>query len=65
VDKSFNGLQSQIEVEGFAIEVKRGGVLAMRPLVLHSSSAAQTPRHRRVIHIEYSATVLPEGLEWM
>ncbi|HVX09789.1 MAG TPA: phytanoyl-CoA dioxygenase family protein [Pirellulales bacterium] len=44
--------------------VGRGGALLMRPLLLHASSAATTPSHRRVIHIEYAAQDLPGGLEW-
>ena len=44
--------------------VKRGGVVLMRPLLLHSSSPASEPRHRRVIHLEFSAAKLPNGLEW-
>lgn len=45
-------------------EVPRGGVLAMRPLLLHASPPATTPRHRRVLHIEYAADDLPNGLQW-
>ena len=41
-----------------------GGVLLMRPLLLHASSAAMQPRHRRVIHVEFSADQLPEELSW-
>lgn len=41
-----------------------GDVLLMRPLLLHSSAAATTPAHRRVIHVEYTAYQLPGGLEW-
>jgi ectoine hydroxylase-related dioxygenase (phytanoyl-CoA dioxygenase family) len=44
--------------------VGKGGVLLMRPLLLHASSAAVRPTHRRVIHLEYSADTLPHGLEW-
>jgi Phytanoyl-CoA dioxygenase (PhyH) len=44
--------------------VRTGGVLAMRPLLLHASSPACNPRHRRVIHIEYAARELPGGLAW-
>lgn len=44
--------------------VPRGGALLMRPLLLHASSAARTPDHRRVIHLEYAADPLPGGLEW-
>jgi hypothetical protein len=44
--------------------VKRGGAMLMRPLLLHSSSAAVEPRHRRVLHFEYSSIDLPGGLRW-
>ena len=41
-----------------------GGVLLMRPLILHASAPATTPAHRRVLHVEYAATSLPDGFEW-
>lgn len=42
-----------------------GDVLLMRPLLLHASSAARSPAHRRVIHFEYaSAEPLPDGVRW-
>jgi ectoine hydroxylase-related dioxygenase (phytanoyl-CoA dioxygenase family) len=37
-----------------ACEVGRGGLLAMRPLLIHSSSKGQTAASRRVLHIEYA-----------
>ena len=37
--------------------VPRGGVLAMCPLLIHSSSKAQTDAPRRVLHIEYADTL--------
>ncbi|HET7456500.1 MAG TPA: phytanoyl-CoA dioxygenase family protein [Gemmatimonadaceae bacterium] len=43
---------------------ERGAVLAFRPLILHASSPAATPAHRRVVHIEFAADELPEPLEW-
>jgi ectoine hydroxylase-related dioxygenase (phytanoyl-CoA dioxygenase family) len=45
-------------------EVPKGGVLLMRPLLLHASSPAESPRHRRVLHLEYATQKLPNGLEW-
>ena len=36
--------------------VPKGGAVAMRPLVVHSSSRSQTDRSRRVLHIEYAAS---------
>jgi ectoine hydroxylase-related dioxygenase (phytanoyl-CoA dioxygenase family) len=44
--------------------VPRGGVLLMRPLLIHASSPARKPIHRRVIHVEYAACHLAPGLEW-
>lgn len=41
-----------------------GDVLALRPLLLHASSPALSPSHRRVIHIEYARHPLPHGLQW-
>ncbi len=34
--------------------VPRGGILAMRPLLIHASSKAETGAPRRVLHIEYA-----------
>jgi ectoine hydroxylase-related dioxygenase (phytanoyl-CoA dioxygenase family) len=44
--------------------VPKGGVLLMRPLLLHASSPAKRPCHRRVLHLEYAAEPLPPGLRW-
>jgi ectoine hydroxylase-related dioxygenase (phytanoyl-CoA dioxygenase family) len=44
--------------------VPRGGALLMRPLLLHASSPAREPTHRRVIHIEFAGCHLAPGLEW-
>lgn len=45
-------------------EVSKGGVLLMRPLLLHSSSPSKNPSHRRILHIEYGSHELPNGLQW-
>lgn len=45
-------------------EVPKGGALLMRPLLLHASSPALKPAHRRVLHIEYATRELPHGLKW-
>jgi hypothetical protein len=44
--------------------VRCGGVVAMCPLLLHASAPAHAVGHRRVIHIEYAAEDLPNGLDW-
>ena len=41
-----------------------GDLLIMRPLLLHASSPAVEPAHRRVVHIEYAVDELPPPLEW-
>jgi ectoine hydroxylase-related dioxygenase (phytanoyl-CoA dioxygenase family) len=45
--------------------VGRGGALLMRPLLLHASSRAKSPRHRRVLHLEFAARPLPGTAKWM
>lgn len=44
--------------------VSRGDAVLMRPLILHASSPALTPSHRRVVHLEFAAEELPGGLHW-
>lgn len=45
-------------------EVKKGGILIMKPLLLHASRRTENQQNRRVIHIEFTDQSLPEGLEW-
>jgi ectoine hydroxylase-related dioxygenase (phytanoyl-CoA dioxygenase family) len=44
--------------------VPRGGAILMRPLLIHASSSSLKPETRRVIHLEFAADRLPDGLEW-
>ncbi|WP_345952548.1 phytanoyl-CoA dioxygenase family protein [Mucilaginibacter sp. PAMB04168] len=44
--------------------VSKGGIMVMRPLLLHSSSRTTSKHRRRVIHIEFSNVSLPEPLKW-
>ncbi len=44
--------------------VPRGGIMLMRPLLLHASSRTTNDKQRRVIHIEFSNQTLPEPLSW-
>lgn len=44
--------------------VDAGDALIMRPHVLHSSSKAKQPAHRRVVHLEYSSFRPPKGIHW-
>jgi len=44
--------------------VARGGVLSMRPLLIHASSKVQAQTSRRVLHIEYADSLrLAPGIE--
>jgi hypothetical protein len=52
------------DVEPVTCLVSAGGAITMCPLILHASSKAISPSHRRVIHIEYARGELPGGLEW-
>jgi ectoine hydroxylase-related dioxygenase (phytanoyl-CoA dioxygenase family) len=43
--------------------VSQGGIVAMRPLLIHASSKSRSEKKRRVLHIEYAASVvLSSGL---
>ena len=53
--------QAQTEVICIA---ERGSALAMRPLLLHSSSKSQGCGKRRVLHFLFGPRVLPLGLQW-
>ena len=43
------------EIDSVSCTVKKGGVVAMRPLIAHASSKSQSSLPRRVLHIEYAA----------
>jgi Phytanoyl-CoA dioxygenase (PhyH) len=44
--------------------VKRGGALVFKPLVLHASSKASSPRHRRVLHFLFGPPAIGYELRW-
>jgi hypothetical protein len=44
--------------------VESGGVLLMKPLLVHASSAARNPAHRRVVHIDFANCELHGGISW-
>lgn len=41
--------------------VGRGGVIAMRPLLVHASSKSISDMPRRVLHVEYARSIQQEG----
>ncbi len=44
--------------------VSKGGIMIMRPLLLHSSHKTTSNTKRRVIHIEFSNQTLANELKW-
>ena len=44
--------------------VSKGGIMIMKPLLLHSSGRTTNDRKRRVIHLEFSNRELPVSLNW-
>lgn len=44
--------------------VEKGGIMIMKPLILHGSNRTTNGKKRRVIHIEFSDMELPEQLNW-
>jgi ectoine hydroxylase-related dioxygenase (phytanoyl-CoA dioxygenase family) len=45
-------------------DVKAGGVMLMRPLLMHASNRTANNNRRRVLHIEFSNSTLPEEIDW-
>jgi ectoine hydroxylase-related dioxygenase (phytanoyl-CoA dioxygenase family) len=66
-----NGRLSRSEVTArvlpgeVTITAAAGDALFMRPLLLHASSPACNPSHRRVLHLEFApVAMLPHGIDW-
>jgi ectoine hydroxylase-related dioxygenase (phytanoyl-CoA dioxygenase family) len=55
---------SKIKIPEIICKVKCGGIMFMRPLLLHSSNRSVDKRQRRVIHIELSNANLEKNLHW-
>ena len=45
-------------------EARKGGIMIMKPLLLHSSSRTVNNKKRRVIHLEFSNQELPQEIKW-
>lgn len=66
-----SGVLTQLEIDCLVknaifveCEANSGDMLIMRPLILHASSKAKLPKHRRVIHLEFSSYDLPNDVYW-
>jgi ectoine hydroxylase-related dioxygenase (phytanoyl-CoA dioxygenase family) len=61
-DEAIHDLSSR--TMGIDCLVSRGGILVMRPLIVHASSKSRGKIRRRVLHIEYAAAAsFADGLE--
>ena len=61
-DEALHDLSTRIAVVDCL--VPRGGVLAMRPLIVHASSKSQSEAPRRVLHVEYASSMnIADGLK--
>lgn len=59
------GVDAAKQRDAVTICARAGDALLMKPLLLHASSPAQTPSHRRVLHIEFApVSLLPDELAW-
>jgi ectoine hydroxylase-related dioxygenase (phytanoyl-CoA dioxygenase family) len=50
-------------IDGVACTLERGGVVVMRPLLIHASSKATSESSRRVLHLQYAAGASFDGLQ--
>jgi ectoine hydroxylase-related dioxygenase (phytanoyl-CoA dioxygenase family) len=65
------GTLSQQQIEEYRdkvapreLTVPAGGVIAMRPLLLHGSAKSRTMANRRVLHFLFGPRELPNRLKW-
>ena len=56
----------RVVAEGTVVELcaAQGAILVMRPLLVHTSSSAPSPQHRRVLHIELAPPEAITPLQW-
>ncbi|MET3498802.1 ectoine hydroxylase-related dioxygenase (phytanoyl-CoA dioxygenase family) [Mucilaginibacter rubeus] len=53
--------QQETEV---SCNVQAGGIMIMRPLLMHASNRTTNNKQRRVVHIEFSRATLADGIDW-
>lgn len=54
----------EFKSKSISCEVNKGGILIMKPLLLHSSRRTENNLARRVIHLEFCNFSLPNGISW-
>ncbi|MFS2187908.1 phytanoyl-CoA dioxygenase family protein [Mucilaginibacter sp. Mucisp84] len=53
--------QQETEV---SCNVQAGGIMIMRPLLMHASNRTTNNKRRRVVHIEFTKATLTDGIDW-
>ncbi|TDW99748.1 phytanoyl-CoA dioxygenase family protein [Dinghuibacter silviterrae] len=62
--KGIQRFSPELNREENICRVPGGGVMLMRPLLLHASHRTTNAKRRRVIHIEFCNVHLPKGIKW-
>ena len=72
VPRSHTAIHSKEEISALrdkfdskVVKVNKGGIHLMKPLTVHASAKNETPKPRRVIHLEFNNAKLANGLEWL
>jgi ectoine hydroxylase-related dioxygenase (phytanoyl-CoA dioxygenase family) len=52
------------KVASVSCDVTAGGMMIMKPLLMHASGRTSNNKKRRVLHIEFSRAELPVGINW-
>lgn len=68
-DSHLNGVNSRLDFatlkpDEVLCPVFNGGVMLMRPFLLHSSSKSSGQKPRGVVHLQFADCDLPIGLNW-
>ena len=58
-------MAKEIKESEVICEVGKGGVLLMKPLILHASKRVENQMNRRVIHLEFSSRELAKRIAWL
>ena len=62
---ALDAIQQRVATETpVELRVSKGAVLLMRPLLLHASTPALVPSHRRVLHLEFAPAEAISPLQW-
>ena len=64
IDTPANIMKSVPTKKPVACHVEAGGIVVMRPLLIHRSQKSISLKPRRVIHLEYANQELPHPLQW-